>query len=92
MYNFQNYGCLQGITKESAQFAVPLTFVLNFSKSSHTSILLLLFAFVCYLMMYQSVTRGVSDSSFVCFNPLTPELNPTTQRYLTRFFIGDFAS
>jgi hypothetical protein len=26
------------------------------------------------------------------FNPLTPELNPSAQRYLTRFFTGDFAS
>jgi hypothetical protein len=25
-------------------------------------------------------------------NPLTPELNPSVQRCLTRFFIGDFAS
>jgi hypothetical protein len=26
------------------------------------------------------------------FNPLTPELNPTTERCLTRFFTGGFAS
>jgi hypothetical protein len=26
------------------------------------------------------------------FNPLTPELNPSVQRCLTRFFTGDFAS
>jgi hypothetical protein len=26
------------------------------------------------------------------FNPLTPELNPSAQRCLTRFFTGDFAS
>jgi hypothetical protein len=25
-------------------------------------------------------------------NPLTPELNSSAQRYLTRFFTGDFAS
>jgi hypothetical protein len=25
-------------------------------------------------------------------NPLTPELNPSTQRWLTRFFTGDFTS
>jgi hypothetical protein len=25
-------------------------------------------------------------------NPLTPELNPSAQRCLTRFFTGDFAS
>jgi hypothetical protein len=26
------------------------------------------------------------------FNPLMPELNPSAQRCLTRFFTGDFAS
>jgi hypothetical protein len=26
------------------------------------------------------------------FNPLTPELNPSAQRCLTRYFTGDFAS
>jgi hypothetical protein len=26
------------------------------------------------------------------FNPLTPELNPSAQRCLTRFFTGDFDS
>jgi hypothetical protein len=26
------------------------------------------------------------------FNPLTPELNPSAQRCLTKFFAGDFAS
>jgi hypothetical protein len=26
------------------------------------------------------------------FNPLMPELNPSTQRCLTRFLTGDFAS
>jgi hypothetical protein len=25
-------------------------------------------------------------------NPLTPELNPSAQRCLTKFFTGDFAS
>jgi hypothetical protein len=29
---------------------------------------------------------------FACLNPLTPELNPSAQRCLTRFFTGDFAS
>jgi hypothetical protein len=26
------------------------------------------------------------------FNPLTPKLNPSAQRWVTRFFTGDFAS
>jgi hypothetical protein len=30
--------------------------------------------------------------SNIRFNTLTPELNPSTQRCLTRFFTGDFAS
>jgi hypothetical protein len=29
---------------------------------------------------------------FPGINPLTPELNPTAQRCLTRIFTGDFAS
>jgi hypothetical protein len=29
---------------------------------------------------------------YVSVHPLTPELNPSTQRCLTRFFTGDFAS
>jgi hypothetical protein len=28
----------------------------------------------------------------VCYNPLTPELNPSVQCCLMRFFTGDFAS
>jgi hypothetical protein len=30
--------------------------------------------------------------SVLTINPLTPELNPSAQRYLTRYFTGDFAS
>jgi hypothetical protein len=34
-----------------------------------------------------------ATGKFLCqINPLTPELNPYMQRYLTRFFTGDFAS
>jgi hypothetical protein len=33
-----------------------------------------------------------SDRFLLCFNPLTPELNPSAQRCLTKFFTGDFAS
>jgi hypothetical protein len=36
-------------------------------------------------------TRNI-ESREETFNPLTPELNPSTQRCLTRFFTGDFAS
>jgi hypothetical protein len=31
-------------------------------------------------------------SLYIFINPLTPELNPSVQRYLTRFFTGSFAS
>jgi hypothetical protein len=52
----------------------------------------------------QSVTSWLQtlDTDFLCagmqtyvsamLNPLTPELNPSAQRYLPRFFTGDFAS
>jgi hypothetical protein len=29
--------------------------------------------------------------SLYLINPLTPELNPSAQRYVTKFFTGDFA-
>jgi hypothetical protein len=32
------------------------------------------------------------DISSQWINPLTPELNPSAQRCLTRFFTGDFSS
>jgi hypothetical protein len=32
------------------------------------------------------------NNTFIVINPLTPELNPSAQRCLTRFFTGDFAS
>jgi hypothetical protein len=32
------------------------------------------------------------EAQTALFNPLTPELNPSAQRCLTRFFTGDFAS
>jgi hypothetical protein len=42
--------------------------------------------------LYQKV--GLSSGKFHHFtiNPLTPELNPSAQRCLTRFFTGNFAS
>jgi hypothetical protein len=37
------------------------------------------------------VLHGVrSSASMTCFNPLTPELNPSAQRCLPKFFTGDF--
>jgi hypothetical protein len=34
----------------------------------------------------------VGDFLVMLFNPLTPELNPSAQRCLTRFFTGNFSS
>jgi hypothetical protein len=36
-------------------------------------------------------TRARKNQNY-CFKPLTPELNPSAQRCLTRFFTGDFGS
>jgi hypothetical protein len=33
-----------------------------------------------------------STAGFATINPLTPELNPSAQRCLTRFFTGDISS
>jgi hypothetical protein len=40
------------------------------------------------------VTLGIhyTQLALTVINPLTPELNPSAQRWLTRFFTGDFAS
>jgi hypothetical protein len=42
----------------------------------------------------QSEINVVTDLQKKCsfFNPLTPELNPSAQRCLTKVFTGDFAS
>jgi hypothetical protein len=32
------------------------------------------------------------EQCYAVINPLTPELNPSTQRYLTTFFTGNSAS
>jgi hypothetical protein len=34
----------------------------------------------------------VTHVEFDYFNPLMPELNPSAQRWLTRFFTGEFVS
>jgi hypothetical protein len=36
--------------------------------------------------------RGRQWMKYFSLNPLTPELNPSAQHCLTRFFNGDFAS
>jgi hypothetical protein len=40
----------------------------------------------------QSHALNRSASGIGAVNPLTPELNPSAQRCLTRFFTGDFVS
>jgi hypothetical protein len=45
--------------------------------------------------IYYIIIRGCSLYRKFCWelvNPLTPELNPSAQRFLTRFFTGDFVS
>jgi hypothetical protein len=37
-------------------------------------------------------TASAGKEGYKYINPLTPELNPSAQRCLTRFFTGDFAS
>jgi hypothetical protein len=38
------------------------------------------------------IMNKVHKMNVLTFNPLTPELNPSAQRCLTRFLTGDFAS
>jgi hypothetical protein len=46
----------------------------------------------CWNMWREVITWGISNVREVKINPLTPELNPSAQRCLTRYFTGDFAS
>jgi hypothetical protein len=52
------------------------------------------FSFACNLFFFPKARDHVLDPyiSSLYINPLTPELNPSAQRCLTRFFTGDFAS
>jgi hypothetical protein len=43
-------------------------------------------------MTYLNDNDNDDDSDYIVINPLTPELNPSAQRCLTRYFTGDFAS
>jgi hypothetical protein len=47
-----------------------------------------------YLSLLTATSRckPIFKISAVLFNPLTPQLNPSAQHYLTRFFTGDFSS
>jgi hypothetical protein len=42
--------------------------------------------------MHSTVIAELKGCKNKNFNPLTPELNSSAQRYLTEFFNGDFAS
>jgi hypothetical protein len=48
---------------------------------------------VCaYAYVYMNVCAYACVCIYAIVNPLTPDLNPTAQRCLTKFFTGDFAS
>jgi hypothetical protein len=42
--------------------------------------------------MFREVGFEFAHTLYTNFNPLTPELNPSAQRCLKRFFAGDFSS
>jgi hypothetical protein len=42
--------------------------------------------------LYSKVLSTTGYSNVHMFNPLTPELNPSAQRSLTRYFTGEFTS
>jgi hypothetical protein len=49
------------------------------------------FRLVIYFSAHLSWLHNAFVYIFFLFNPLTPELNPSAQRCLKRFFTGDFA-
>jgi hypothetical protein len=46
---------------------------------------------ISYFLHYRSMQVGII-LELIMPNPSAPELNPSAQRCLTRFFTGDFAS
>jgi hypothetical protein len=50
------------------------------------------FTVYCIMLYYLSRKFCLLTETKCFINPLTPELNPSAQRCLTRFFTGDFAS
>jgi hypothetical protein len=44
------------------------------------------------LVLYNRGGESLLRGTHLVLNPLTPKLNPSVQRCLTRFFTGDFAS
>jgi hypothetical protein len=49
-------------------------------------------AFRRLIEQFHETVSGLYRRSNTYLNPLTPELNPSAQRCLTRFFTGNFAS
>jgi hypothetical protein len=49
-------------------------------------------AYISFMLITVLAVSYSAAATSYCVNPLTPELNPSAQRCLTRFFSGDFAS
>jgi hypothetical protein len=47
---------------------------------------------ICHLMTVHLKHKTITSRITKQINPLTPELNPSAQRCLTRYFAGFFAS
>jgi hypothetical protein len=68
----------------------------NVARNPHKNKILATFIYFYHILSFMSYKYHLfsirKDMNFNHINPLTPELNPLTQRCLTRFFTGDFAS
>jgi hypothetical protein len=60
--------------------------------SQHLMLISLMLITNSCLVYEFKIHRALYMHTLTCLNPLTPELKPSTQRCLTRFFTGDFAS
>jgi hypothetical protein len=77
VYFFEiNFDVIFVYTQQSSRRSPSLRF--HHQYSVHSPRLRLLYTVPYFIIIY--------------FNPLTPELNPSAQRCLTRIFTGDFAS
>jgi hypothetical protein len=95
-------GTMKSMERQPGCCPKPLKMSPNFSDSHQEEILIIIITSYYYKPRERAVCFLISRVWIVtCYcencrvstvNPLTPELNPSTQRCLTRFSTGDFVS
>jgi hypothetical protein len=86
------FGLLTIIRKCMVQTAKSNTLNYALAPESYWSVSCVPMLHILYFRVFFCLYRQPSSTFCPGINPLTPELNPSEQRCLTRFFAGDFAS